>query len=120
MTDINNTSIRNLTSKEQDALDVVKGQSPSYLELIIKALNENGIIIDNCVPSFHSSIAMNHWNPECEAYLRKDDAKERKINYTGGMLFVGWTPKLNNYCLYNSEIYSLAEEAVEYMDSVIS
>ena len=56
MTDINNTSIRNLTSKEQDALDVVKGQSPSYLELIIKALNENGIIIDNCVPSFHSSI----------------------------------------------------------------
>ena len=122
MTNKNKASTRNLTSKEQDALDVVKGQSTSDIERIIEALNKDGIIIDNHDPSFNSSIAMNHWSPECEAYLREDDekSKKREINYTGGTLLVGWTEELNNYCLYNSDIYPLAEKAVEYMESIIS
>lgn len=121
MTAKNRTSKRNLTSKEQVALDVVKGQTTSNIEQIIEVLNEDGIIIDNRDPSFNSSMAMNHWNPECEAYLKQgdEDSEKREVYYTGGTLLVGWSEELNNYCLYNSEIYPLAEKAVEYMESII-
>lgn len=125
MTDTNKASTRNLTSKEQDALKVVKGQSISDIERIIEALNKDGIIIDNRDPSFNSSIAMNYWSPKCEAYLKGEDkgdeeSEKRKINYTGGTLLVGWIEKLNNYFLYNSNIYPLEKKAVEYIENITS
>lgn len=97
------------------------GTRPSNIEQIIEVLNEDGIIIDNRDPSFNSSMAMNHWNPECEAYLKQgdEDSEKREVYYTGGTLLVGWSEELNSYCLYNSEIYPLAEKAVEYMESII-
>ena len=122
MTGTNKTSKRNLTSKEQVALDVVKRQTTSNIEQIIEVLNEDGIIIDNRDPSFNASMVMNHWSPECEAYLEQgdEDSEKRDVYYTGGTLLVGWSEELNNYCLYNSDIYPLAEKAVEYMESIIS
>lgn len=107
-------SMNYITDSEKKAIDVVEGQSNENLELIIEKLNQDGIIVDNHNPSFHSSMAMNHWHANCEEYLRKgrEDIKNR---YTGGKLVIGWTNKDNNYCLMDSNIYSL-EEGVEYME----
>lgn len=122
MTVTNKTSKRNLTSDEKVAFSVVKKQTTSDIDRISEALNEDGIIIDNRDPSFNSSMVMNHWSHECEAYLKwgDEESKKRKVYYKGGTLITGWSKKLNNYCLYNSKIYTLEEEAVEYMESIIS
>lgn len=105
-----------VTDAHKIAIEVVENQSNENLELIIEKLNHDGIIIDNKEPSFHSSMAMKHWHPYCEKYLR-EGRKNIKDTYTGGRLFVGWTNEGNNYCLVDSDKYS-REEGIEYMESI--
>lgn len=116
MTDENDDPMDYITDSEKKAINVVKGQSNEDLERIIEKLNYDGIIIDNHEPSFHSSMAMNHWHPSCEEYLRKG-REAIKSHYTGGTLIIGWTNEGNNYCLMDSNTYS-PEEGVEYMESL--